>query len=346
MVKIYKQPFAHDGDAVAIPDASQPDGKMSGADGWTPDYQLPKTDPNYKPVGRQEMNGVFKEVTEALGQVQVQGAASWSADGAPYPINAQVYHNGKQWIALRANSVSPAEGEDWSAIGTAATRDVGESAGDVMEVGAFGLGANIPISMTSRNGFFSESVSGGANGTPSSGAGFISTYNANRRGMIFIGTDGSVFARFSTSVDTIDTTTPWEALIARGNLRQETGTSTIFPMSQKAVTDAIKNSSIGVGQTWQNMVADRAFGTTYTNTTGRPIAVSVSHTASGSSNNTPGISITVGGVLVSTGELTTSGGSSGSVGYSANAIVPVGSTYVCALLGSASNRVVYWAELR
>lgn len=113
MVKIYKQPFAHGGDTIAIPDASQPDGKMSSADGWTPDYQLPKTDPNYKPVGRQEMNGVFKEVTEALGQVQVQGAASWSPDGAPYPINAQVYHNGKQWIALRDNSVEPVEGADW-----------------------------------------------------------------------------------------------------------------------------------------------------------------------------------------------------------------------------------------
>lgn len=116
MVKIYKQPFAHEGDAIAIPDASQPDGKMSSADGWTPDYQLPKTDPNYKPVGRQEMNGVFKEVTEALGEVQVQGAASWSADGAPYPINAQVYHSGKQWLALRANSVAPAEGADWTGL--------------------------------------------------------------------------------------------------------------------------------------------------------------------------------------------------------------------------------------
>lgn len=118
MVKIYKQPFAHEGDTIAIPDTSQPDGKMSSTDGWTPDYQLPKTDPNYKPVGRQEMNGVFKEVTEALGQVQVQGSATWAPDGAPYPINAQVYHNGKQWIALRANSVVPSEGEDWSAIVT------------------------------------------------------------------------------------------------------------------------------------------------------------------------------------------------------------------------------------
>ncbi len=116
MVKIYKQPFAHDGDTIVIPDASQPDGKMSNADGWTVDYQLPRDEPNYKPVDRQEMNGVFKEVTEALGQVQVQGAASWSPDGTPYPVNAQVYHDGKHWLALRANSVEPVEGEDWSAV--------------------------------------------------------------------------------------------------------------------------------------------------------------------------------------------------------------------------------------
>ena len=134
MVKIYKQPFAHDGDTIAIPDASQPDGKMSNADGWTPDYQLPKTDPNYKPVGRQEMNGVFKEVTEALGQMQVQGAASWSADGAPYPINAQVYHNGKQWIALRENSVEPAEGDDWNGALRPATPEQAQAltAGDAV----------------------------------------------------------------------------------------------------------------------------------------------------------------------------------------------------------------------
>lgn len=30
---------------------------------------------------------------------------------------------------------------------------------------------------------------------------------------------------------------------------------------------------LGVGQTWQDMEASRAFGTTYTNTTGRPIIV-------------------------------------------------------------------------
>jgi hypothetical protein len=59
------------------------------------------------------------------GQIQVQGAASWSAEVAPYPINAQVYHNDKQWIALRANSVEPVEGADWTEF-SVEKYDVGE----------------------------------------------------------------------------------------------------------------------------------------------------------------------------------------------------------------------------
>ena len=43
-------------------------------------------------------------------------------------------------------------------------------------------------------------------------------------------------------------------------------------------------SSFGVGQTWQNMTASRVVGTTYTNTSGRPIMVSVQGTPSGSTS--------------------------------------------------------------
>lgn len=110
MVKIYKQPFAHDGDAIAIPDASQPDGKMSSADGWTPDYQLPKTDPNYKPVGRQEMNGVFKEITESLGEIQQFGFAKWQP--MQWPQGARVVEGGVVYRALTQTSQQPPHA-DW-----------------------------------------------------------------------------------------------------------------------------------------------------------------------------------------------------------------------------------------
>ncbi len=52
----------------------------------------------------------------SVSELRIQGAASWTAEDAPYPIKAQVYHNGKQWLALRANSVEPVEGDDWSEL--------------------------------------------------------------------------------------------------------------------------------------------------------------------------------------------------------------------------------------
>lgn len=111
MVKIYKQPFAHEGDTIAIPDASQPDGKMSNADGWTPDYQLLKTDPNYKPVGRQEMNGVFKEVTESLGEIQQFGFAKWQP--ITWPQGARVVEGDVVYRALTQTSQQPPHA-DWA----------------------------------------------------------------------------------------------------------------------------------------------------------------------------------------------------------------------------------------
>ena len=52
----------------------------------------------------------------------------------------------------------------------------------------------------------------------------------------------------------------------------------------KDALDATKTSSFGVGQTWQNMTASRVVGTTYTNTSGRPIMVSVQGTPQGSTS--------------------------------------------------------------
>lgn len=80
---------------------------------------------------------------EYIGEIQSQGSSTWSLLNAPYPVNAQVFWDNKQWIALRANSVPPAEGEDWSAIKLTATLDVGTTrntvtAGDDQRVvGAF-----------------------------------------------------------------------------------------------------------------------------------------------------------------------------------------------------------------
>jgi hypothetical protein len=90
---------------------------------------------------------------------------------------------------------------------------------------------------------------------------------------------------------------------------------------------------LGVGQTWQNVLGSRAAGTSYTNSTGRPISVSVSSGA-----NTGVYYFIVDGVNVA---IISAG--SGTYAYAVNIVtVPAGSTY------SVSSGVtpVVWAELR
>lgn len=87
--------------------------------------------------------------------------------------------------------------------------------------------------------------------------------------------------------------------------------------------------SVGVGQTWQNVLGSRVVGTTYTNSTGKPIQLHI--ITNGSSTNT----LTIGGVAFPT--ITTSV----SATATHSAIVPVGATYSVA--GSA---LFSWMELR
>jgi len=95
--------------------------------------------------------------------------------------------------------------------------------------------------------------------------------------------------------------------------------------------------AIGVGQTWTNMTASRATGTTYTNSTGKPIMVVVTPVASGSLIGTFNISGSAVGVV----QFTPSGGGGGSPFFY---IIPDGVTY--SVTNNANFNISYWWELR
>ena len=110
----------------------------------------------------------------------------------------------------------------------------------------------------------------------------------------------------------------------------QTGTDTA-----RAVTPAgVAGSVLGVGQTWQSVT--RTAGTTYTNSTGKPIQVAISCTGTQSQNAT----LVVGGVSV----MRTGVGAS-NVGWLGNVsgIVPAGTTYYLTVSGAA---ISFWSELR
>lgn len=99
-------------------------------------------------------------------------------------------------------------------------------------------------------------------------------------------------------------------------------------------TLALTSEVIGVNQTWTAFTSGtRVSGTTYTNSTGKPIVVSV-----GAAGTSSGVVIVVNGITVAN----QTNGAVSSFNNSANAIVPNGATYVC----TYSPTLLFWAELR
>ncbi len=112
-----------------------------------------------------------------------------------------------------------------------------------------------------------------------------------------------------------------------------TGVQEDVAVSEKAVSKALKAQlPLGVEQTWQDMTSQRQKGVTYTNTTGRPIMISVAL----SGHSDPSTSIYVNGVRASF---------STSTGHTVchNLIVPNNHTYKA---GNNGTDIVLWSELR
>lgn len=104
--------------------------------------------------------------------------------------------------------------------------------------------------------------------------------------------------------------------------------------NKKYVDDSA--GGIGVGQTWQNVKNNRSWGTTYTNTTGKPIMISV---AARGYNEDLNFGLSVDGVeqaaLLDTYDTEAT----------LTAIVPNGSSYL-ANRGANDNVITLWSELR
>lgn len=97
--------------------------------------------------------------------------------------------------------------------------------------------------------------------------------------------------------------------------------------------------SIGSKQTWQNVTGSRALGTTYTNTTSKPILLTVNYSST-SGTATLSANINSGGNF----PVATSGSISGSVN-SGVVVVPAGATYTLSV-SPGTPTLISWYELR
>jgi hypothetical protein len=113
------------------------------------------------------------------------------------------------------------------------------------------------------------------------------------------------------------------------------GTNTItLPASTGTVS--LTSDVIGVNQSWTNVYSSRATGVTYTNSTGKPIAVAISYTC-----NTPS---TVQGLTINGLSVYAAGSEIGN-GSGFCLIVPNGHTYSF-LTNGGTITIVTWNELR
>lgn len=154
-------------------------------------------------------------------------------------------------------------------LGSAATKNVGENAGNVMEVGAFGLSDRESKRRVDVDEVFGDIFStvaaatqnkiGGRYGILISKAGW-----ENKSG-------AQMFINYSSNIDFIafrryrdEKWAEWRELIHNGNLLQSTGSSAEYPMSQKAVTESITPIGYCYTQYPDTPTPSELFGGTWT----------------------------------------------------------------------------------
>lgn len=154
MAKRIVIPFATSGDKSVTPNATDPTGAVSWSQGWGPDYQRDNTDPLYKPVGRQEMNGIMFDLSDAISELQAQGFPTWVQPAGlipPYAINAYVRYNDLVWRSTVANnSAIPGANANWVTVIVQTTITTGGTAAALTlapnpAITAYATGQRFPV---------------------------------------------------------------------------------------------------------------------------------------------------------------------------------------------------------
>ena len=130
-----------------------------------------------------------------------------------------------------------------------------------------------------------------------------------------------------------DATTSVKGAVILNNTLTSTSTTQALTAAQGKV---LNDQAFGIGQTWQDVTASRASGVTYTNSSTRPIMLSIAVRDNGGGSVTLYVNSSI---AIRLDDL--AGGSAGHVQIVT--VVPSGQTYK---LDTAGNLITFWGELR
>ena len=247
--------------------------------------------------------------------------------------------NGSTTYGVRVDSARVADGTPWTGV-----------SGKPTTLGGYGItngysmdGVNTGWFRSSNTtGWYNETFGGGIYMTDSS---YVRTYN----GKGFVCNNDIIIEGASPTLRLNDTDHAISRYVhANGGsvgflkgdgtwgLSNDNSGNTYSTGSITSGGEVYATNLLGQGQTWQDLTGSRTFGVTYTNSTGRPIVVSIGFKAASSDDH---VYFRVNGVVVFYGSNGGSGETLGAVGN----IVPAGATYI---LNRTLGSIESWAELR
>lgn len=322
MLKFFKNPFAITGTRSAVPATDPGTGEVNYPTGYTPPYQLPKTDPSSRNIERDKMNQLFFDITNELQLLQANGVPDFITtalnEGSPYEYGrgALVRYddgvNGPRVFVSRINTNTdlPTVAASWSPV-------------------RFG---GIPVAIAAGTANALTATFSPTLGLTPTGTLFLLRHAATNTAAATLAVDGGA-AKPIVKADNVNIqagdipgAASW-GLYAYDVTLDKYVLLTVVPLppastaeaqagtaTNRTVTPANLGATVlGIGQTWQSVT--RSPGVTYTNTTGRPILLSLY--ASAASGTTD---LTVAGVIV--GQTVFN-----NTGHTISAVIPNGATY-------------------
>lgn len=349
MVKKFTIPFASQGDANDIPNALQVDGRVSFTQGFGYDYERPYDDPQAKDIAREDMNGLFKAITSAIGEVQQLGASRWSNE-LSYPKGAIVYHEKDLFISqIDDNKNKPPQ--SWTSIKNIADDSLKKNMNlaDLDNIISarknLGLGSSATLNKTDVEGKSNSLVATQLlvdNVKTNLNNGITTAQNTANTAK----TDASkaqsaantAQSKANSAYDLASNALPRTSVVnVLGNSATDAASQALVNSVSKQITD----HGIGYNQKWQDVKDVRALDATYKNNTDNPIFIFISVLSTAGGVSTVKIEASIDNI-----QLILHGGGGGIVGaHKASGIslvIPSKSEYRI----NSTGQIETWAELR